>query len=167
MCANPNTPVRRSGRWAPSLAFVSVTAAAVLVSRAGIRGLAGTEGPGDHHLRNLALALCFAVLLLCIANGPEWIGRCLDVQPLRWLGQVSYGVYLYHVFFIGFALWAWGGPPVPPAISTNQMFFSMLGWTLVGTCLLSWASYAFLESPLRQRCRRIAKRHQVIKPVRR
>ncbi len=154
-------------RWAPPIALAAAITVVVLVSRAGIRGLAGVEGPGDHHLRNTALATSFALLLLCIANGPDWIRRWLDVAPLRWLGQVSYGMYLYHVFLIGFALWAWGGPPIPPQISTNQMFFSMLGWTVVGTSLVSWASYVFLESPIRERCRTWAKSKQVIKPVRR
>ena len=141
---------QRFGRWAPWLLVATLALVSVLMGLSGMRGLNGTEGAGDHHLRNVGIATCFAVVLLCIVNGPAWLSAKLDHRALRWLGEISYGVYLFHIFVIGFALWLWGGPPVPPAIASNQMFFSLLGWTVPMTCIVAKFSYDYIEQPIRE-----------------
>ena len=70
----------------------------------GIAGLAGTgvlfSQVGENHpwlypWAFVASALCSAAMIVaCLTPGP--FGRALDLQPLRWIGERSYGIYLWH-----------------------------------------------------------------------
>jgi peptidoglycan/LPS O-acetylase OafA/YrhL len=44
----------------------------------------------------LAAAFCFAVLVAAVAHPRTGIGEALGVAPLRWVGERSYGIYLWH-----------------------------------------------------------------------
>lgn len=138
------------GRIAPLLGLLATAAAVTLMVRQGHRGFTGASSVGDHHLRNIALSFAFAVLLLSIVNGPARVRRALEVRPLVWLGEISYGAYLYHLFLIGIALRLLGTTPDGSLAS----FVSLLGWTLVATCLVARVSYVAFEQPIRAWCRR-------------
>jgi peptidoglycan/LPS O-acetylase OafA/YrhL len=45
---------------------------------------------------DLAAAFCFAVLVAAVAHPRTGIGEALGVAPLRWVGERSYGIYLWH-----------------------------------------------------------------------
>ncbi len=50
-------------------------------------------------LSDLAMALSFTWLVSRAADGFEgWGGRLLNLAPVRYLGKISYGVYVYHLF---------------------------------------------------------------------
>jgi hypothetical protein len=45
---------------------------------------------------DLAAAFCFVVLVAAVAHPRTGIGEALGVAPLRWIGERSYGIYLWH-----------------------------------------------------------------------
>jgi peptidoglycan/LPS O-acetylase OafA/YrhL len=45
---------------------------------------------------DLAAAFCFVVLIAAVAHPKTGIGQGLGVAPLRWVGERSYGIYLWH-----------------------------------------------------------------------
>jgi len=45
---------------------------------------------------DLAAAFCFAVLVAAVAHPKTGIGEALGIAPLRWVGERSYGIYLWH-----------------------------------------------------------------------
>ena len=45
---------------------------------------------------DLAAAFCFAVLIAAVAHPATGLGEALGIAPLRWLGERSYGIYLWH-----------------------------------------------------------------------
>jgi peptidoglycan/LPS O-acetylase OafA/YrhL len=45
---------------------------------------------------DLAAAFCFVVLIAAVAHPKTGIGQAMGVAPLRWVGERSYGIYLWH-----------------------------------------------------------------------
>ncbi len=45
---------------------------------------------------DLAAAFCFVVLIAAVAHPRTGIGQAMGVAPLRWVGERSYGIYLWH-----------------------------------------------------------------------
>jgi peptidoglycan/LPS O-acetylase OafA/YrhL len=86
-------------------------------------------------------AFAGALILECIHPG-SWLGHVLSFKPLRLLGIVSYGFYVYHdLFHDFFALFA-------------VRFLPGMGYTgvvitaLLGTALIATLSYQLLEKPM-------------------
>jgi peptidoglycan/LPS O-acetylase OafA/YrhL len=52
--------------------------------------------PTIWHGGDLAAAFCFTVLIAAVAHPATGIGQALGVAPLRWVGERSYGIYLWH-----------------------------------------------------------------------
>lgn len=97
--------------------------------------------------------LALPPLLICIAvagtaQQPGWfVSRVLESKPLVWIGQRSYGIYLWQQLFI-FA-------PV------KMPLLIRLAATFVVPALL----YRFMETPLRQVGRRLARPFTATKPA--
>ncbi|GAB2560043.1 acyltransferase family protein [Leucobacter ruminantium] len=88
------------------------------------------------------LATLASLVVVCAITRPRaWIGRALDVQPLRWVGERSYGIYLWHwPLLIVFA--AAFGEGVEPWIVGLV--------TLVLTIVVAALSYRYVERPIRR-----------------
>lgn len=91
----------------------------------------------------VAVASAFLVLA-CTAPGRSWatnpVARVLGLAPLRWLGLISYGVYLYH----------W---PIYFVVTAERTGFTgpaLLAVRFLVTVALATASYALVERPVRR-----------------
>jgi hypothetical protein len=91
---------------------------------------------------DLAAAFCFAVLIAAVAHPETGLGRALGVAPLRWIGERSYGMYLWHWPVVelmrpGVDI-PWTGPGVVVAQAAIVVSAAAL-------------SYRFVEQPIRTR----------------
>lgn len=130
---------RMPARWlSRTLALLGAIAAGALVALA-------LALPADSpFVTRGGLALVAALTALAIAgavNAGSWLGQGLDVAPLRWIGERSYGLYLWH----------W---PVL-VLLVAALPLDAPGWVapttaLVVTVAAAWASYRWVELPVRR-----------------
>jgi peptidoglycan/LPS O-acetylase OafA/YrhL len=88
----------------------------------------------------LILALCTAVLLATIAHPQSVLGRTLARRIPRWLGERSYGIYLWH------------GPVLVmsrPGIDVHLARGILIPLQALVTVVIAAVSYRFVEQPIR------------------
>lgn len=73
-------------------------------------------------------------------------GRALASRPLRFVGEVSYGVFLYHLVVLDIVFRATGF-----RLFDGHHFLPVLALTWSGSVLVAWASYRWLERPALRR----------------
>ncbi len=88
----------------------------------------------------LALSAASAVLVAVAAHPSSWLGRLLGVPPLRWLGERSYGLYLWHLPVLVF---------VPARLFPGQPRIVAAGQVLLILALAA-LSWRFVEDPIRR-----------------
>ena len=71
-------------------------------------------------------------------------GKLLASRPLRFLGLVSYGIYLYHLAVVN-KVQRWLGASLPSGFAAH--FFVYLGLGFLGATALAVASYYLVERP--------------------
>jgi len=85
------------------------------------------------------------LLILCTVLRPGGaVGRLLETKAARWLGMISYSLYLWQQLFL---VWDTARVPVLKPLQTFPL-------GLVAALAFAWASYAFVERPLIARGRR-------------
>ncbi|CAN5593126.1 acyltransferase family protein [soil metagenome] len=86
--------------------------------------------------------LAALVLVVCAVGRPRGVvARTLSFSPFRWLGTISYGVYLWH----------W---PVYVVLSKERVHLGegpLLALRLAVTLVIALVSYRYLEKPIRER----------------
>lgn len=124
-----------------SLALAGVAGLWLLVSLTGVGKVPGSAASGQWYgsLRVLAVTLCFTALigLILVGAGSRPLAPLRD-RRLSALGQISYGLYLYHypIYFLADALI---GPTPVWGISLLK----------IGTSLVvAWLSWTFIETPI-------------------
>jgi hypothetical protein len=128
------------GRWAgPLLDVVALASLAVL----GWYTFQVGEGDADAFGWSLTVVQIASVTLIAVVVHPVrgLVARTLALRPLRWIGQRSYGIYLWHWPLIVLLAKAPGEQPEAPQRSA----------AIVATTLLVAAvSYRMIEQPIRQ-----------------
>lgn len=89
-------------------------------------------------LTAVAAAACGVLALTLRA---QWLGRALTWKPIQHLGRVSYGFYVFHLFF-------WDCDRIvidatKPAVPAWLIHAAVFAWVW----LLSWASFRWYETP--------------------
>jgi len=116
--------------------LVGVGGLAVVVAVALTWSASGS--PADHGWLSVVSFASVALVVGAMSSGP--LGRVLAVRPLVWLGQVSYGVYLYH----------W---PLFAVLDADRVGFDgapLLAIRLAATLVVAAASYRWIEEPIRR-----------------
>jgi peptidoglycan/LPS O-acetylase OafA/YrhL len=129
----------------------AIAALFALASLAGIVGLVTSVGENHSLLYPFAFvatSLCAAGLIMGCLLSPG-CGAALDVGPLKWIGERSYGVYLWH-----WPVFALTRPGLDLDLSQDQTF--MLRFLI--TLALSATSYHVIEAPILSRSEAPAKR---------
>jgi peptidoglycan/LPS O-acetylase OafA/YrhL len=120
-----------------------------LIELLGVAALVGTVllflkmqdfNPTLYRGGDLAAAFCFVVLIAAVAHPRTGLGPALGIAPLRWVGERSYGIYLWHLPII---LLLRPGVDVPwtgPGVVVLQAAIVLAAATL---------SFRFVEEPIR------------------
>ena len=139
-----------AGFWSLGLATRVLTRRGhALVAVAGAIGLAGLfaaflmASPDSVWLYRggfLAVGLAAAALIAAASVTGSHLSRVLAAQPLRWIGQRSYGIYLWHwpVFML-----------LRPGIDVDGNGWAIQVARLATVCLAAELSYRFVETPIR------------------
>ncbi|WP_395054811.1 acyltransferase family protein [Polaromonas sp.] len=86
-----------------------------------------------------AVPAVVGTILLLISGPSSVIGRIFSLQPIRYIGRLSYGLYLWHwPIFIG----------VQSAMPRSD---DWVYWAMAITVVLSVITFHFFEQPIRQR----------------
>lgn len=114
--------VARPGRWRLAGWSIPVLYGLMFLS------IFGEEGSG--FLWGGFVAIGLGVLAVQYAtSGPAW----LATQPLVWVGQISYGLYLVHYVLLGIGMTPWAALPLTVVIATGS-------WYLMEKPLQRWGS---------------------------
>jgi peptidoglycan/LPS O-acetylase OafA/YrhL len=84
----------------------------------------------------------FAVIIYGVAQ-EGWLTRYLEWRPLRYLGKISYGLYVYHFPIVWFA-----GRLTDLGVSEPILKPLVAILAFCGTLLIASLSFRFLERPI-------------------
>lgn len=139
---------RGDGRGSPTALALQVAAFAVvlfaLTSHGAVVAVVRFGAmPAAGSLPGLLPALAFAVLLGATVLAPPAAQAPLTNRVARWLGDVSYGVFLWHLPLVLAAVrWAPLGPP-----RSDRTFLALCALVVPSSLLLGWLSRRFVEEP--------------------
>lgn len=143
--SNPETDLRRFAAWVRLRIPLAIGAGVGLLAL-----LLTLDGEGAFAYRGgiLLAAILTATLVACLATAPgahDGLIRAFSTRPIVWLGERSYGIYLWHwpVLLIVTAV-------LPSALPDSPTSWLVRALALVLTLAASAGSYRWLEQPVRK-----------------
>ncbi len=127
----------------PTLGFASMYFATGELGPLSALGYSFTQDVGYQFIWvHTLLNYFFAVLIYCVVREKMLI-RFLEMPWLRYLGKISYGMYVYHLALI------WFVRNFVEKLTTGEMaFWIRLAVSLAATILVATLSYYLLERPV-------------------
>jgi peptidoglycan/LPS O-acetylase OafA/YrhL len=146
-----DAPVWRPAPWL-------VVTVAVAGAGAALVALAAVGGPDATAVRDgvranaplmALLPFAFAAAIAGFALAPAAVRRPLELAPVRWLGTVSYGVFLVHYPVLLF------GRTTLDILhnGSTEAFVRLTAYALPVSLLLGWLSWVAIERPARRLAR--------------
>lgn len=80
-------------------------------------------------------------------RAPSWLVFLINNRLVRFASETSYGVYLFHGFFISFSGLIISRAPMLLALSPAQRVGTMLLFVLIGAYLTAYVVYRLVEQP--------------------
>jgi|CXWL01.1.fsa_nt_gi peptidoglycan/LPS O-acetylase OafA/YrhL len=134
--------------------YASLGGAPLLFFSQGYRytvGIRATEHLAYRLPADLGMALIsVSLVFLAISSGPSLIRRGLELAPLRFIGRISYGIYLYHLFLIAIGRMIAREQYVPELPRGFSMFVAYSALSI----LIATASWYLIEAPINRQKRR-------------
>ncbi len=93
----------------------------------------------------VSVAILTAIAIAGSIGPGSWLGRILDLAPLRWIGERSYGLYLWHWPVFVLVVSALPGWP-----RTGSESWAIGGFALAITVVAATVSYRLVEQPIRR-----------------
>jgi peptidoglycan/LPS O-acetylase OafA/YrhL len=96
------------------------------------------------YIKQDVYGVAFCIIILNLATNVG-LSKMFEYQPFIFLGDISYGIYMYHVSATYFSLYL-----VKLVVSPGEdILFSMMYYAIVllSTIAMATASYLFLEKP--------------------
>ena len=161
--------VRLRDRWSPNILARyalrgTVVSAFVLAFFIYLAGHDAVNDPqplnGLFARQSLVVAVGYpaalATTLLALALAPGWVQRPVTNRPIRWVADISYGIYLIHFAVIWFALQEF-------SLAQDGSIGAAAAWAaLVGPTSIAYAylSARLVERPVRRWAHRFGRRAQ-------
>lgn len=102
----------------------------------------------------LGVPAAFSLLIVAAAFMPAWAQWPLSNRAARWMGDLSYGVFLFHVLILRLVL---GELDVTP--ERSFLTFATVSALVVPASLVAgWLSFAFVERPVRDWAKQVTER---------
>lgn len=115
-----------------------------------------TEPDHVHVLFSFATALMFPALIA----GHRWMGGWLSVRPLIFVGQRSYGIYLFHPLVVSVV-----DLVVPAGGDSIALQLGRFIVTVIGSIVVADILYRLFERPLMEVGRRLSRKDKSAKPL--
>jgi len=144
---------------------VQLLALAAVIGLAWVAGGQDVVGGRESYLASIEsipistlFPLVLGVLVLATALAPPPASWLVTNRAARWIGDRSYGVYVIHALVLRFVLLHLFRPDRTGGYSEFAKWFLVVAGV---SMVYGWASYRFVELPVRRRARRVARRWQV------
>lgn len=138
---------RPSGRLAAAVGIAGAVAALVALAVAGGADATAVRDAIRGNAAFMALLpFAFAAAITGLALAPARVRRPLEITPLRWIGTVSYGVFLVHHPVLLFARTTLD----MRHDGTTAAFLELTAFALPASLLLGWLSWIAVERPVRR-----------------
>lgn len=145
---SPPRPAATRPHWVDTAVARHVTGAAgvlAVIWIVALASLAPTDDAATFPGVLLGASVLTAVAIVAGVWPGSWFGRGIDVAPLRWVGDRSYAIYLWHWPLLVLAVAAYQGTGT---IAGVPLWIGLC--VLAATIAASAFSYRFIEMPVRR-----------------